>query len=50
MMLFLLLGSPALDFRIQILPVLRNLQQPGHVINAGDLRLHTCLVHPKRFE
>ncbi|MNC68025.1 hypothetical protein D3C75_1185750 [compost metagenome] len=50
MVLLLLLSSPALNFRIQIHSILRNFQQPSHVINTGDLRLHTCLVHTKRFE
>ncbi|MMZ60066.1 hypothetical protein D1872_221380 [compost metagenome] len=48
--LFLLLGRPAFDFRIQILPVPLDLQQPGHMIDPGDLRLHPVRIHAERFE
>ena len=43
-------AGPALNFRVQILAVAANVQQPGHVINTRDMKLHVLDWHIHAFQ
>ena len=44
-------GGQALDLGVEVLPISRDLQQPGHVVDARDLPLHPFVIgHAKAFQ